>query len=73
MVVLLPLLAIFWISVKPVALADLRPPAVVLREDLRGDAEAVGDAAIDPLPPAQLVAGSADPRASRSATRSPRA
>ena len=44
-VVLLPLLAIFWISVKPVALADLRPPEVVLREDLRGDAEAVGDVA----------------------------
>ena len=43
LVVLLPLLSIFWISFKPVGLADLRPPAVVLREDLRGDAEAVGD------------------------------
>ncbi len=42
MVVILPLLAIFWISFKPVSLADLRPPEVVLREDLRGDAEAVG-------------------------------
>jgi multiple sugar transport system permease protein len=34
-VVLLPLLAIFWISVKPVQLSDLRPPELVLREDLR--------------------------------------
>lgn len=42
LVVLLPLLAIFWISVKPVALADLRAPEVVLREDIRGDAETVG-------------------------------
>ncbi|MDA9865443.1 sugar ABC transporter permease [bacterium] len=42
-VVALPLLAIFWISVKPVTLADLRAPEVVLREDIRGDAEAVGD------------------------------
>ncbi|SNR40661.1 carbohydrate ABC transporter permease [Puniceibacterium sediminis] len=43
LVVLLPLLAIFWISFKPVSLADLRPPEVVLREDLRGDDKAVGD------------------------------
>ncbi|AHM02689.1 Inner membrane ABC transporter permease protein YcjO [Roseibacterium elongatum DSM 19469] len=39
LVVILPLLAIFWISVKPVGLADLRPPAPVVREDLR-DADA---------------------------------
>jgi len=45
LVVLLPLLAIFWISFKPVELADLRPPEVVLREDIRRDYEAVGDAA----------------------------
>lgn len=45
LVVVLPLLAIFWISVKPVQLADLRAPEVVLREDIRGDYEAVGDAA----------------------------
>ncbi len=45
LVVLLPLLAIFWISVKPVTLADLRAPEVVLREDLRGNPEAAGDAA----------------------------
>ncbi|MCK0168100.1 sugar ABC transporter permease [Jannaschia sp. S6380] len=42
-VVILPLLAIFWISVKPVQLSDLRPPALVLREDLRR-VEAPGDA-----------------------------
>ena len=35
-VVVLPLLAIFWISVKPIGLADLRPPAPVVREALRG-------------------------------------
>lgn len=45
LVVILPLLAIFWISVKPVELADLRAPEVVLREDLRGNPEAAGDAA----------------------------
>ncbi len=36
-VVILPLLAIFWISFKPIGLADLRPPAPVVREALRGD------------------------------------
>lgn len=36
-VVVLPLIAIFWISFKPVSLADLRPPEVLAREDLRGD------------------------------------
>ncbi|WP_438957323.1 carbohydrate ABC transporter permease [Cognatiyoonia sp.] len=45
LVVVLPLLAIFWISFKPVQLADLRAPEVVLREDIRGDDEAVGDEA----------------------------
>jgi multiple sugar transport system permease protein len=44
-VVILPLIAIFWISVKPVKLADLRAPEVVLREDIRGDSAAVGDEA----------------------------
>ncbi|MEM9425711.1 MAG: sugar ABC transporter permease [Pseudomonadota bacterium] len=39
MVVVLPLLAIFWISVKPIGLADLRPPAPVVREALRGSDE----------------------------------
>jgi multiple sugar transport system permease protein len=39
LVVLLPLLAILWISFKPVGLADLRPVAPVVREDVRN----VGD------------------------------
>ena len=39
MVVILPLLAIFWISFKPIELADLRPPAPILRESLRGSGE----------------------------------
>jgi multiple sugar transport system permease protein len=38
-VVILPLLAIFWISFKPVGLADLRPPAPVVRESLRGSGD----------------------------------
>ncbi|MEM9796352.1 MAG: sugar ABC transporter permease [Pseudomonadota bacterium] len=45
-VVILPLLAIFWISVKPVELSDLRAPEPVLREDLRGRPEAPGDDAL---------------------------
>ena len=40
-VVLLPLLAIFWISFKPIGLADLRPPAPVVREALRGSDDAL--------------------------------
>jgi multiple sugar transport system permease protein len=39
LVVVLPLLAIFWISFKPICLADLRPPAPILRESLRGSGE----------------------------------
>ena len=35
LVVVLPLLAIFWISVKPVGLADLRAAEVVVKEKLR--------------------------------------
>ncbi len=35
MVIVLPLLAIFWISVKPVGLADLRSITPVVRESLR--------------------------------------
>jgi len=35
LVVVLPLLAIFWIGFKPIGLADLRPVAPVVREDLR--------------------------------------
>ena len=43
-IVLLPLLANFWISFKPVQLGDLRPPAVVANERLRPTPEAAGDA-----------------------------
>ena len=35
LVILLPLLAIFWISFKPVGLADLRPPEIFVKESLR--------------------------------------
>ena len=44
-VVLLPLLANFWISVKPVTLAELRPPSLILKEQVRGDFAAAGDEA----------------------------
>ena len=44
-VVVLPLLAVFWISAKPVGLADLRPTAPVVRESLRGRPAAAGDEA----------------------------
>ncbi len=39
LVVILPLLSIFWISFKPISLADLRPPAPILRESLRGSGD----------------------------------
>ncbi|TYC52148.1 sugar ABC transporter permease [Rhodobacterales bacterium] len=45
MIVAGPLLANFWISFKPVQLADLRPPAVLMNERMRGNPEAAGDAA----------------------------
>ena len=45
LVVVLPLLAIFWISFKPVQLADLRPPAAIINESLRGSPDAPGDTA----------------------------
>ncbi len=44
LVVIMPLLAIFWISFKPVKLADLRAPEIVVREDLRGRPSEPGDA-----------------------------
>ncbi|MDE2915464.1 MAG: sugar ABC transporter permease [Paracoccaceae bacterium] len=43
LVIILPLLAIFWISVKPVKLADLRPPTPTAYERLRGDIATAGD------------------------------
>ena len=39
LVVIMPLLAIFWISFKPIGLADLRPPVAVVRESLRGSGD----------------------------------
>ncbi|MEL6643789.1 MAG: sugar ABC transporter permease [Pseudomonadota bacterium] len=39
LVIVLPLLAIFWISFKPIGLADLRPTAPVVREQVRGAGE----------------------------------
>ncbi len=46
LVVILPLLAIFWISFKPIELADLRAPVPVVKEDLRGKLQAAGDQAL---------------------------
>ncbi|MDE0590070.1 sugar ABC transporter permease [Halocynthiibacter sp. C4] len=45
MVVILPLLSIFWISFKPVGLADLRPPVPIVNESLRGRPKVGGDEA----------------------------
>ena len=42
-IVAFPLLANFWISFKPVELADLRPASVIANERLRGKANDVGD------------------------------
>ena len=39
LVVVLPLLSIFWISFKPIGLADLRPTTAVVRESLRGSGD----------------------------------
>lgn len=44
-VVLLPLVANFWISLKPVQLGDLRAPAVLFNERILGDLDAAGDEA----------------------------
>ena len=44
-VVMLPLLATFWISIKPVQLSDLRAAEPIVRERVRGDLEAPGDVA----------------------------
>ena len=76
-VVVLPLLAIFWISFKPIGLADLRPPAPVVREALRGSGDELriqyrvrnssqeemisGVTVSDVLPPSLSIV-SADPR-----------
>jgi len=43
MIVLFPVLANFWISIKPVELADLRPPQPIVRERLRTEVTQPGD------------------------------
>jgi hypothetical protein len=52
LVVVLPLLAIFWISVKPIGLADLRPTAPMVREQparsRRADAHRIPAAQLEP-------------------------
>ena len=45
LIIILPLCAIFWISFKPISLADLRPPTVLVKEQLKGQINAAGDAA----------------------------
>lgn len=45
LVVILPLLAIFWISFKPIGLADLRLPSPQAYERLKGNIENPGDEA----------------------------
>ncbi len=42
-IVLIPLAANFWISVKPIGLAELRAAAPLVRERERGTLEAIGD------------------------------
>ncbi len=44
-IVILPLIAIFWISFKPISLSDLRPPKPIIKERLKGKLENSGDKA----------------------------
>ena len=46
LVIILPLLAIFWISAKPINLGDLRPTAPDVYERLKGKPKAAGDTAL---------------------------
>ncbi len=46
LVVILPLLAVFWISVKPITLSDLRVPAPRVYERIKGSIDAPGDTAV---------------------------
>ena len=46
LVIVLPLLAIFWISAKPINLGDLRPTAPDVYERLKGKPKAAGDQSI---------------------------
>ena len=45
LLIILPPCAIFWITFKPISLADLRPPTVLVKEQLKGQINAAGDAA----------------------------
>lgn len=45
-VVVLPLIAIFWISIKPINLSDLRPPSPEAYERVRGDLDVAGAEAV---------------------------
>ena len=45
-VILLPLLANVWISFKPITLSDLRPPQLILKEQVRGTLATSGDNAL---------------------------
>ena len=78
-VVILPLLSIFWISFKPIGLADLRPPAPVVREALRGSgdelriqyrlrnssqSEVISGVTLTDVIPDGVIINSSDPRCS---------
>ena len=43
LVVVVPLLSIFWISLKPIELSDLRAPKPIVKESLRGKPAKAGD------------------------------
>ncbi len=42
-IVIIPLLANFWISFKPISLGDLRPPKLILKENVRGKLSLTND------------------------------
>ena len=42
-IVIIPLLANFWISFKPISLGDLRPPKLILKESVRGKLSPAND------------------------------
>ena len=42
-IVIIPLLANFWISFKPISLGDLRPPKLILKESVRSKLSPTND------------------------------
>jgi len=44
-IVLIPLIANFWISFKPISLGDLRPPTLIIKENIRGKLSKSGEIA----------------------------